>query len=430
MTRAILFIYSLALYLVAPVALFFLTRKRNNKPYIGKRWKEYLGVASTPKNDQPSIWIHTVSVGEVIAASQVIKELRLQYPKTPFIVTTTTTTGAERVENLGIDVVHQYMPFDFKWAIRKFIKRHNPAHLIIMETELWPNTLMTARKMRVNVAILNARLSEKSYKSYAKFQTTFSKVMSGVSLILCQNNQDKERFARLGISAQSLHTTGSIKYDFQVSKQQINEAARIRQTLHTNKYCWIASSTHEGEDSIVLKIHQSLLAKYPDLLLIIVPRHPERFEDVYKMCLKEGLRSIKRSQLGSAVTSNEQPNVLIGDSMGEMQMYLAMSDICFMGGSLLGDAVGGHNVLEPAALSIPTITGPSYFNFKEITDNLAEKNGLFIASGAEDIFKYVDSLLENETQRLTIGKNANDVFKSNQGSTAKAINLLRSQINL
>lgn len=429
MIKVTLVLYSLVLYLIAPLALIALTRKHSNKPYIGTRWKEYLGIPSVAKSDKPSIWIHTVSVGEVIAASQVIRELRLSYPDTPIIITTTTTTGAERVVNLGIDVIHQYMPFDFTWAVRKFIKHHNPAFLVIMETELWPNTLVTARKMEVGVAVLNARLSEKSYKNYAKFRTIFSKLMSGVSLVLCQHNQDKQRFSKLGVNPNSLHTTGSIKYDFKVSQTQIREAIRLKKILHRNKYCWIASSTHEGEDEILLKIHHSLLTSYPDLLMIIVPRHPERFNDVYKMALGYGFSSVRRSHICES-SNTEKVNVLVGDSMGEMQMYLAMSDICFMGGSLLGEAVGGHNVLEPAALSIPTITGPSYFNFKEITESLAEHNGLFIANNADEIFNCIHNLLADEPNRATIGRNANNVFKSNQGSTAKAVNLLRGQINL
>ncbi|WP_295900269.1 lipid IV(A) 3-deoxy-D-manno-octulosonic acid transferase [uncultured Vibrio sp.] len=428
MIKIVLALYSFALFLALPIILPLLMTKRKNKPAIGSRWKEYFGSSYTCPNATGALWIHAVSVGEVIAASPLISQLKNDFPNREIIVTTTTTTGAEQVKKLRVDVIHCYMPLDFKWAIRAFLKATKPSHLFIMETELWPNTLTVTAAMGVTISILNARLSEKSFRSYQRFNLLFKSMISNVSLIVCQAQSDASRFLKLGVSTDSIALSGSIKYDLNIDSTQINNAEQLRATLGENRQCWLAASTHKGEDEIIINLHKKLKTKYPELFLVLVPRHPERFEDVFKLSHSRGFKTINRSAIDHDNSLDSVADVVIGNTMGEMQTYIQMCDFCFMGGSLVGSSVGGHNVLEPAALGKPVITGPSYYNFSDITEILKSSNGLFIANNEADIYQYCEVLLSNPALAIDMGLNAQTIFKTNQGATGKTIDLIKSLI--
>lgn len=413
------FIYSFFLYLISPFFLYSLYKKKTGKPAIGYRWKEHFGFSTKlthPKKDV--IWFHAVSVGEVIAATPLIKNLKARCPDSTIIMTTTTSTGAAEVAKLDNIVEHRYMPLDFSFAVERFIKRIKPRSLLIMETELWPNTLHAAKKHNIPVTIINARLSERSFTRYQKFPFIFDLLLKNISLILCQTNEDAQRFIKLGVAEKNIAVTGSIKFDISVSPDVIAKGAVLRNELGINRPIWIAASTHEGEDEQILKVHQTLLKAHPTALLIIVPRHPERFLSVASLANNSGFNVITRTSK-NAVSNTD--HVYIADTMGEMLQLIGASDVCFMGGSLIGDKVGGHNLLEPAALSKSCLIGASFYNFKLITEQLVENNGGVVCHTIDDISEQLVGLFNSPEKNRLMGKNALEVVTKNRGAIDKTL---------
>lgn len=417
------YLYTFLLFIISPIFLFTLYKKKPNKPSFGPRWKEHFGFTPPLKNQsQRPIWIHTVSVGETIAATPFIRALKQASPETPIIITTTTSTGAQQAEKLGDIAEHRYMPLDLPFAIKGFLRSIKPQSMLIMETELWPNTLHYVSKPGIPITIINARLSERSAQRYQKVSSVFNLLSKNLSLVLCQHADDAERFIRLGLDKNRVKTTGSLKFDITVSKQQQALGEALRQRLGKKRPVWIAASTHQGEDEIILNAHKTILKKLPDALLILVPRHPERFNDVFQLCLNQNLEIIRRT---SDQHEASHPQVYLADTMGEMLTLLAASDVCFMGGSLLGDKVGGHNLLEPAVVGLPSITGPSYYNFKDITEQLIQVNAAFICEDSSRIANKVSALLLSDLQREECTKNALMVIERNQGAVMKTIEAIQ-----
>ncbi|HAS6019501.1 TPA: 3-deoxy-D-manno-octulosonic acid transferase [Vibrio vulnificus] len=390
-------LYTLLLALAAPLLLFGLYRSKPNKPKFGQRWKEHFGI--TPKLDgqnQP-LWIHAVSVGESLAAIPLIKAIKEKMPDQVIVVTTTTSTGAEQIAKLGNLVEHRYMPIDFAFAVRGFLKAINPAKMLIIETELWPNTLATVHKANIPIIVVNARLSEKSQQNYAKVQPLFNLIHPCLSKVLCQSQADADRFAQLGVPTSKLCVTGSIKFDIHISDEIKHQGAELRTLLGQQRPVWIAASTHKGEDEQVLDAHRQVLETHPNALLILVPRHPERFDSVFELCQTQGFETVRRTQANTIADSTQ---VYLGDTMGEMLILLGAADVCFMGGSLVGDKVGGHNVLEPAALGVPVIIGPSYYNFKDIVDRLLVDNNIEVANDYKCITSSLEKYFSDERLAL------------------------------
>ncbi|HFQ5099478.1 TPA: lipid IV(A) 3-deoxy-D-manno-octulosonic acid transferase [Vibrio vulnificus] len=411
-------LYTLLLALAAPLLLFGLYRSKPNKPKFGQRWKEHFGI--TPKLDgqnQP-LWIHAVSVGESLAAIPLIKAIKEKTPDQVIVVTTTTSTGAEQIAKLGNLVEHRYMPIDFAFAVRGFLKAINPAKMLIIETELWPNTLATVHKANIPIIVVNARLSEKSQQNYAKVQSLFNLIHPCLSKVLCQSQADADRFAKLGVPTSKLCVTGSIKFDIHISDEIKHQGAELRTLLGQQRPVWIAASTHKGEDEQVLDAHRQVLETHPNALLILVPRHPERFDSVFELCQTQGFETVRRTQANTIADSTQ---VYLGDTMGEMLILLGAADVCFMGGSLVGDKVGGHNVLEPAALGVPVIIGPSYYNFKEITEELLAENSISVNT-ADTLPTSLGELFDYPNHREKLITNASKVVKRNQGSLQHTMN--------
>lgn len=408
-------IYTLLLALASPILLFGLYKSKPNKPKFGSRWKEHFGITPKLDADQRPIWIHAVSVGESIAAAPLIKALKKQNPEQTILVTTTTSTGAEQVAKLGDLVEHRYMPIDFSFAVKGFLKATNPKQMLIIETELWPNTLNTVHKAGIPITVVNARLSEKSCRNYAKVQSLFNLLHPNLTQVLCQTESDAERFARLGVDNSKLSVTGSIKFDIQISDDVKKKAKELRFALGEQRPVWIAASTHKGEDEQVLNAHRKVLESYPDALLILVPRHPERFDSVFELCQGQGFEAIRRTT-NQAVKPTAQ--VYLGDTMGEMLVLIGATDACFMGGSLIGDKVGGHNVLEPAALGVPVITGPSYYNFTEIVTSLSQTESLSIIRDQTQLAESIADIFLNPR------KIANSPLGATESPLTKTIQLL------
>ncbi|KGY07463.1 lipid IV(A) 3-deoxy-D-manno-octulosonic acid transferase [Vibrio sinaloensis] len=415
------FLYTILLAIVAPLLLYGLYKPKTGKPKYGLRWKEHFGL--TPKVDTTDspIWIHAVSVGEAIAAVPLIRAIKEKDPKQVIVVTTTTSTGAAQIKKIADLVEHRYMPIDFSFAVKGFLRAIKPSQMLIMETELWPNTLHTVAKYGIPITVINARLSHKSYSNYKRVLPLFSQLSKHISHICCQNKDDAERFIDLGICDRRVSITGSIKFDIVVSEQTMHAGSILKTSLGQQRPIWIAASTHKGEDEQVIAAHKSVLQTHQNSLLIIVPRHPERFEDVFLLCQSEGLKTVRRTSQQIVDVSTQ---IYLADTMGELLTLFSASDICFMGGSLLGEKVGGHNVLEPIALGVPTITGPSYYNFLDIVTGLKNQNAIRIADDANMLANILQAWFSDTTESKAISLQAHNFLKLNSGAIERTLNRL------
>lgn len=417
------YIYTALLAVASPFLMWGLYRHRTGKPSVGKRWKEHFGI--TPKLDcsHGPIWIHAVSVGETLAVTPLIKRLKAQYPHLRIVITTTTATGAEQAEKLAEIAEHRYMPFDFPFAVRGFINAIKPSQLLIMETELWPNTLHTVAKANIPITVINARLSERSCQRYAKVQPIFDMLAKNLTQVLCQYPDDAERFVRLGIPANKVSVTGSIKFDIEISPQIKAQGQQLRKQLGIERPVWIAASTHQGEDEQVLAAHQKLLKSHPNALLILVPRHPERFNDVFNLS-KQMFHTVRRTEQNDRQLDTKI-QVYLGDTMGEMLPLMEAADICFMGGSLLGDKVGGHNMLEPAALGKPVLTGPSYYNFSEVVNSMRKNKAITIVKSNHDIAPCVTKIMNKDEIYYQQKSHIEKYINNNKGAVNKILSIIK-----
>ncbi|AEY00398.1 3-deoxy-D-manno-octulosonic-acid transferase [Oceanimonas sp. GK1] len=411
--------YNLLIHLFSPLLLALLYWPKKGKPGFGRRWPEHMGLVPSPRGKRP-VWLHAVSVGEVVAATPLLKALKAAYPDLPVLVTTTTRTGSDQVAKLGALVEHRYAPLDFPWAVALFMRRIQPRALLIMETELWPNWLTACGQRTLPVMVLNARLSARSAEKYRRFHGIFRLLSNNITHIACQYQDDADRFAALGVPESRLSVTGSIKFDIDYDDEVRRQGAALRAQLGSKRPVWIAASTHEGEDEQLLNAHRILLQRFPDALLMLVPRHPQRFEQVAALIQKEGFTLHRRTQ-DETVT---EPQVYLGDTMGELPLMLAAADVAFVGGSLIER--GGHNLLEPAALGKPVLTGPSVFNFSDIYQRLDSKNALITVNDSDSLGQTLIALMEDEMHRLALGQNAKQVVENNKGAIVKTMTPLQS----
>ena len=408
-------LYSLLIYLALPVVLYITYRRRPGQPGYQSRWAELLGWVPRLRATQAPLWIHTVSVGESLAAMPLIRQLKAEHPELPLLVTTTTRTGAEQIAKLGDLVEHRYAPLDYPDALWRFLRRTRPRALVIMETELWPNWLAACARRQLPVVVMNARLSERSCQRYQKVRGVFAAMSRHLSLILCQHRDDAARFLRLGVPAERVLVTGSLKFDIQLDQNQIEAGQRLRSQIGPRPV-WIAASTHAGEDEQILAALRQVRQQLPQSLLILVPRHPQRFDSVAALCQAEGLTLARRSRQ-ETISSDTQ--VYLGDTMGEMPLLLQACDVAFVGGSLV--PIGGHNLLEPASLGKPTLTGPHYFNFADVTRQLCDSKACEVVADADALATSLITLLQDEEKRQQMGMQAFDVVAANQGAQAKTL---------
>ena len=408
-------LYSLLIYLALPVVLYITYRRRPGQPGYQSRWAELLGWVPRLRATQAPLWIHTVSVGESLAAMPLIRQLKAEHPELPLLVTTTTRTGAEQIAKLGDLVEHRYAPLDYPDALWRFLRRTRPRALVIMETELWPNWLAACARRQLPVVVMNARLSERSCQRYQKVRGVFAAMSRHLSLILCQHRDDAARFLRLGVPAERVLVTGSLKFDIQLDQNQIEAGQRLRSQIGPRPV-WIAASTHAGEDEQILAAMRQVRQQLPQSLLILVPRHPQRFDSVAALCQAEGLTLARRSR---QETISGDIQVYLGDTMGEMPLLLQACDVAFIGGSLV--PIGGHNLLEPASLGKPTLTGPHYFNFADVTRQLCDSKACEVVADADALATSLITLLQDEEKRQQMGMQAFDVVAANQGAQAKTL---------
>ena len=365
------------------------------------------------------IWVHAVSVGESIAAAPMVRALLKAYPELPITLTCMTPTGSERIGALFADeprVQHCYLPYDLPWAAGRFLDHVQPRLGVIMETELWPNHIHQCARRGIPVALANARLSERSARGYGRFARLTRPMLAEMSLIAAQTEVEAQRFLALGARAACVQVTGSIKFDLKIDEQLVPRAQALRQQwAATSRPVWIAASTHDGEDALILQAHQQLLQVHGDALLILVPRHPERFDAVHAICSQQ-FATVRRST-GLPVLAQTQ--VLLGDTMGELLFLYALADMAFVGGSLV--PTGGHNPLEPAALALPVLMGPHVFNFLEISAMLREAGALQQVDDAQGLAGAVQRLVELPQDARRMGEAGRAVMRANQGALQRLL---------
>ena len=405
-------LYTLLLHLALPLIALRLALRARKAPAYARRINERFSLG-LPTMKPGGIWVHAVSVGESIAAAPMIRALQAHYPDLPITVTCMTPTGSERIQALfGASVQHCYLSYDLPWAAARFLDRVQPRLAVVMETELWPNHIHQCAKRGIPVALANARLSERSARGYARFGKLTAPMLGELSLIAVQTQTEAQRFLDLGARPGCVEVTGSIKFDLKIDAELLQRADALRQQWQaTTRPVWIAASTHAGEDEIVLAAHRQLLKTRPDALLILVPRHPERFNSVHELCISERLTTRRRST-AEAVQASDQ--VLLGDTMGELLFLYALADIAFVGGSLVAN--GGHNLLEPAALGKPVLSGPHLFNFLEIAAQLRDAGALSEVENAMQLADKVAALLNEPSEMQRMSQAGLSVLKANQGA--------------
>ncbi|THB75194.1 MAG: 3-deoxy-D-manno-octulosonic acid transferase [Gammaproteobacteria bacterium] len=403
--------YTFFLYLLTPVVVLRLLWRSTKSPQYRMRIPERFGYAGGISEDN-TIWIHAVSVGEFLAAVPLIKKVMQQYPQHKILVTTTTPTGSARVKSVFSDQVeHCYLPYDLPCAVSRFLQKVKPSLALIMETEIWPNLFSALNRRSIPLFIANARLSKKSMSGYQKVSGLVAEALSNVSHICARDNSDLERFRRLMKDKDKVSATGNIKFDITIDSEQISAGTDFkRKYLGRDRKVMIAASTHAGEDEKVLDAFNQILKQYPDLVLLIVPRHPERFVEVAELCEREGFSVVTRS---SGNTIGESP-IFIGDTMGEMLMYFGSADVAFIGGSLV--PVGGHNMLEAIALGVPVVSGSYVHNFQDVADNMEKRAAGFLVDDENELAAKVVELLASDKLVQQTVENGKQFLKDNRGA--------------
>ena len=412
-------LYTLLFHLGLPLVAIRLWLRARKAPAYARRIGERFAM-DLPAMQPGGIWVHAVSVGESIAAAPMIRALLERYPQLPITVTCMTPTGSERIQALFAGeprIQHCYLPYDLPWAAARFLNRVQPKLAVIMETELWPNHIHQCARRGIPVALANARLSARSAKGYGRFAGLTRPMLEEMSLIAVQTETEAERFRQLGARPECVEVTGSIKFDLSIDPQLLVDASELREQWQAQaRPVWIAASTHEGEDEIVLAAHRRLLNQYPNALLMLVPRHPERFNAVFELCQREGFATVRRSS-GEPVTAITQ--VMLGDTMGELLFLYALADTAFVGGSLVPN--GGHNLLEPAALAKPVLSGPHLFNFLEISAMLRDAGALEEVDDAQGLALAVQRLFELPQDARRMGQAGLQVMQRNQGALQRLL---------
>ena len=418
--------YTALFYLLSP--LYFLRlfwRGLSNRDYL-YRWKERLGFSDFhPSGDLPVIWVHAVSVGEVNASIPLLRGLMSDFPEAEFIVTTTTPTGSEiLLTKMGSRIRHQYMPVDLPYCVNKFLNIWNPRALIILETEIWPNLISSCRERGIYTALVNARLSERSKNKYSQpvVLPVVIEAIESLDLILAQFNSDALRFKELSVNL-NISVCGNLKFDQEIPE----EANSIVNTIRTNwsvggirRPTLIAASTHESEEEIILEAFKIISKSFTDALLILVPRHFERFKKVFALIKGKELIVVQRSKKDDVM---DETQVLFGDTMGELDFLYSVSDVAFVGGSLIDH--GGQNLLEPSAIGLPIISGPSLRNFQEVARELEVSGGLTIVNSSQDIADIFIGFIQEDELRTKAGEASKKVFLKNRGTLEK----IQSELN-
>ena len=411
------FLYNLLTYLLLiPFACYWVVRGFGNRTYF-ERLGQRFGFGF-PKIDR-CIWVHAVSVGEVQAAAPLIRALQQRYADRRLLITTVTPTGAARVRSLfGDTVQHCFIPFEFPNAVRSFYRNVNPQAALIMETEIWPNLYRGCGIRGIPLILVSARISPRSVPGYRKLLPLIRETLSHGIIIAAQSQVDADRFLALGANPARTCVMGNIKFDVEADPAVLRDGKKLRAELFGDRPVWIAASTHEGEEEIVLDVHRDLLARHPDLVLVLVPRHPERFSPVRDLIKKRGFSLVVRTQN----RPSGDASVFLCDTMGEVPLFYAASDVAFVAGSLV--PIGGHNLLEPAVLGVPIVAGPYNFNGQDIADLFVDRGACRVVAGPEELVETVSELLSDREQAANLGRAGERLLDENRGALERLLVLL------
>jgi 3-deoxy-D-manno-octulosonic-acid transferase len=420
--RAMRGLYSLVIRVALPISLYYLIWRGLRQREYFDRWSERFALYRGDGLDS-CLWIHAVSVGEVNVAAPLVAALRERMPGSTILVTTTTPTGSARVRALwGDSVRHVYLPYDLPGAVRNFLDHFQPRLALVMETEIWPNLFEELKARRVPLVIANARLSERSLRGYRPIARLVRGALSGVDVIAAQSDADALRYRKLGAPESAIRVTGNLKYDLPLPEGVAEQGRRWRETWG-DRPVWIAASTHPDEEEIVRQAHRLLQSQFPRALLLWAPRHPERFAAVAGDGTRAGFKVASRRIEG---LPRADTDIFVIDTLGELMSFFAASDIAFVGGSL--QEIGGHNVLEPAALGVPALVGPHTFNFQEITDLLIAVGAVQRVGDAASLAKKLGEQFRHPAERIRRGDAGRSRIAVERGALARTLELLEPSL--
>jgi 3-deoxy-D-manno-octulosonic-acid transferase len=414
-------VYTVLLYAFAPIVWAGTALRGLRDPAYRDRLSERWGYTRVLASSSvaPCLWIHAVSVGEVQAAAPLVRTLLKKYPRHLILITTATPTGAQRVRALfGDSVRHAYLPYDLPGAVRRFLDRVRPVLAIVMEREIWPNLFEACERRRIPLLLASARISERSAVRHRKFAALFRDALSGNVTVAAQTTQDADRYRSIG--AQRVLVTGNVKFDIEVPRAAREAGQTLRATQFANRPVWIAGSTHDGEEQQVLAAHRIVMSQRADALLVLVPRHPNRFDAVRAWLKSEQVEFASRSRNEPVTPAT---SVLLVDTLGELMTFYAAADIAFVGGSLIA-TVGGHNLLEPAVLERAILVGPHNFNAPDIAQLMIESGAARQVNSAEQLAAAILELSADPAARAAMGAKANAIVAANRGALSRVMELI------
>ena len=415
-------LYTMLLYALVPLVVLRLVVRGLRQRAYWQRIPERFGFVPPPVA-RPVLWVHAVSVGEVRAAAPLVKALRERYPQHHVLITTMTPTGAATVPLLfGGEVEHRYVPYDLPAVVARFLDRVRPDLALVMETELWPNLFAQCRRRGIPLCIANVRLSSASLARYQRVRRLARATLNHVTLFGVQTTADAERLRALGAAPAAVHVTGSVKFEMNLPASLREAAEVLRGQWGRDRPVWLAASTHEGEEELVLAARAQLTRRFPDHLLVIVPRHPERFAQAARLAKKAGCRTALWSERHGPIPADV--DVVIGDTMGELQLFYAAADVAFVGGSLV--ATGGHNLLEPAAVGTPAVFGPHMFNFEEIARLTIERGAGVQVRNPAQLAPAISDFMGNANRRFEAGEAGKRMVEENRGAVGKTLALIEA----
>lgn len=421
------YLYSAALYALIPFIVVRMLLRSRKAPAYRRRLAERFGIFTDASGQLggPAIWVHAVSLGETIAAAPVVEDLLKRYPQHALVLTTTTPTGSERAQALfGDRVFHVYAPWDLPGAVKRFVKKVQPQLLVIMETELWPNMLHYSAVSGAKIVLANARMSERSAAGYKRFSALSGSMLTDLNKVACQSPDDGRRMMDMGLSQEKLEVTGSIKFDLELNAEIREQSLGLKRDWGLeHRPLLVAASTHPGEDEIILEAFSQLRTSVDDCLLLLVPRHPERFDAVFELCRAGGWQ-VKRRSEGAAPRSSD--DIVLGDTMGELLVLLGLGTVAIIGGSLVEH--GGHNALEASAWGVPVVTGSAMFNFAEISELLCDAGAMIMLTRAESLGNTLQELFTDQQRLQEMGASGLSVVANNRGAKKRLMALIDEQM--
>ncbi|MDR6981919.1 3-deoxy-D-manno-octulosonic-acid transferase [Rheinheimera pacifica] len=422
-------LYSAVIVALTPLLLLYLLLRSRKDPAYRRRFAERFALELPGASAKNGIVLHTVSVGEFNAAKPLIKKLLLRYPHLPLTITCTTPTASAAIQKLqaeqrelGKKLEHCYLPFDYPVLMRRWLKWMQPQLLLILETELWPNLLANCKALAIPTLVVNARLSARSAKGYKRFRGLTQPMLQHIGQILTQDKNSARRFLALG--AKHVQVAGNVKFELDVPESSVQLAQSLKPVLQ-GRVVWVAGSTHAGEDELLIQAYQRLKEQFPELLLVLVPRHPERFDVVAQLLQQQQVKFIRRSK-GQMPTANTE--VWLGDSMGELLSWYQLADFVFIGGSLIER--GGHNPLEAMAFAKAVLSGPYVFNFQLVFQLLQQQQAYFQVATVADLVSTVTELMQQPELATEAGVKGLKLYQQQQGAVARIMAQVQALVPL